>query len=119
MNLTFVDILVGLVLAVSTFYAAWRGFLHETLAIFAVVAAVFAALYFGPWLFPWMHQHIATEWLAGKSFLKPAFRTLPVHVAETMKGYLEAAGPGFRPPVDVVTERGLKARIRERVVADS
>ena len=64
MNLTFVDILVGLVLAVSTFYAAWRGFLHETLAIFAVVAAVFAALYFGPWLFPWMHQHIATEWLA-------------------------------------------------------
>jgi membrane protein required for colicin V production len=64
MNLTFVDILVGLVLAVSTFYAAWRGFLHETLAIFAVVAAIFAALYFGPWLFPWMHQHIATEWLA-------------------------------------------------------
>jgi membrane protein required for colicin V production len=64
MNLTFVDILVGLVLAVSTFYAAWRGFLHETLAIFAVVAAGFAALYFGPWLFPWMHQHIATKWLA-------------------------------------------------------
>jgi uncharacterized membrane protein required for colicin V production len=64
MNLTFVDILVGLVLAVSTFYAAWRGFLHETLAIFAVVAAGFAALYFGPWLYPWMHQHIATQWLA-------------------------------------------------------
>ena len=36
MNLTFVDILVGLVLVVSTFYAAWRGFLHETLAIFHV-----------------------------------------------------------------------------------
>lgn len=64
MNFTFVDILVGLVLAVSTFYAAWRGFLHETLAIFALVAAGFAALYFGPWLFPWMHQHIATHWLA-------------------------------------------------------
>lgn len=64
MNLTFVDILVGLVIAVSTFYAAWRGFLHETLAIFALVAAGFAALYFGPWLFPWMHQHIATVWLA-------------------------------------------------------
>ena len=64
MNLTFVDILVGLVLAVSTFYAAWRGFLHETLAIFALVAAGFAAVYFGPWLFPWMHQHITTGWLA-------------------------------------------------------
>ena len=64
MNLTLVDILVGLVLAVSTFYAAWRGFLHETLAIFAVVAAGFATLYFGPLLLPWMHQHIATLWLA-------------------------------------------------------
>jgi len=64
MNLTFVDILVGLVLAVSTFYAAMRGFLHETLAIFALVAAGFAALYFGPWLFPWMHQHFATRWVA-------------------------------------------------------
>ena len=64
MNLTFVDILVGLVIAVSTFYGAWRGFLHETLAIFALVAAGFAALYLGPLLFPWMHQHIATVWLA-------------------------------------------------------
>lgn len=64
MNFTLVDILVGLILAVSTFYAAWRGFLHETLAIFALVAAGFAALYFGPLLFAWMHQHIATVWLA-------------------------------------------------------
>lgn len=64
MSLTFVDILVGLVIAVSTFYAAWRGFLHETLAIFALVAAGFAALYFGPWLYPWMHQHFATRWVA-------------------------------------------------------
>jgi len=64
MNLTFVDILVGLVLAVSTFYAAWRGFLHETLAIFALVAAGFATLYLGPLLQPWMHQQIATNWLA-------------------------------------------------------
>ncbi|HKD48241.1 MAG TPA: CvpA family protein [Rhizomicrobium sp.] len=64
MNLTFVDILVGLVLAVSTFYAVWRGFLHETLSIFALVAAGFAALYLGPWLLPWIRQHITTLWLA-------------------------------------------------------
>ena len=64
MTFTFVDILVGLVLAVSTFYAVWRGFLHETLSIFALVAAGFAALYLGPWFLPWMHQHIATLWLA-------------------------------------------------------
>jgi uncharacterized membrane protein required for colicin V production len=81
MNLTFVDILVGLVLAVSTFYAAWRGFLHETLAIFAVVAAVFAALYFGPWLFPWMHQHIATEWLATTAAYAAVFLVVYIPLA--------------------------------------
>ena len=64
MTLTFVDILVALVLVISTLYAAWRGFLQETLSIFALVAAGFAALYFGPWLLPWMHRHIGAMWLA-------------------------------------------------------
>lgn len=64
MNLTFIDIVVGLVLVVSTVYAAWRGFLAETLAIIAWIAALFAALYLGPYLQPWMHQHIKTHWLS-------------------------------------------------------
>ena len=46
----FVDVVVVLVIIASTVYAAYRGFVSETLSIFAWVAAAFATLYFGPWL---------------------------------------------------------------------
>lgn len=62
--ITFVDVLVVLVLLVSAAYAAWRGFLSETLSIFAWAAAAFATLYFGPWLIPLMRGVIATPWMA-------------------------------------------------------
>ena len=66
MNLpfNFVDFLVVLIIAVSVGYATWRGFLSETLSIFAWVAAVFATLYFGPLLVPLAHNVIKTAWLA-------------------------------------------------------
>lgn len=66
MNLyfTFVDFLVVAVILVSTVYAAYRGFLNETLTIFAWAAAAFATLYFGPWLVPMARSMIATSWLA-------------------------------------------------------
>ena len=64
MNLTVIDIVVALVLLISTVYAAWRGFLAETLAIFAWVAAICGAVYLGPYIQPWMHHHITTRWLA-------------------------------------------------------
>ena len=44
--------LIVLVVLVSAGYAAWRGFVSETLSIFAWAAAAFATLYFGPWLAP-------------------------------------------------------------------
>ncbi len=43
-----VDVLVVLTLIVSTALAVWRGFVRETLSIFAWAAAAFATLYFGP-----------------------------------------------------------------------
>jgi membrane protein required for colicin V production len=43
-----VDVLVVLTLIVSTALAIWRGFVRETLSIFAWAAAAFATLYFGP-----------------------------------------------------------------------
>ena len=46
----FVDVVVVLVIIASTVYATYRGFVSETLSIFAWVAAAFATLYFGPWL---------------------------------------------------------------------
>ncbi len=63
-SVTFIDILVVLVLLISAAYAAWRGFLSETLSIFAWAAAAFSTLYFGPWLIPLMRGMISTPWLA-------------------------------------------------------
>src|SRR6201996_1679859 len=66
MNLSFnfVDLLIVLTILVSAGYAAWRGFLSETLSIFAWAAAAFATLYFGPWLVPLARGVISTAWLA-------------------------------------------------------
>jgi len=66
MNLyfTFVDFLVMAVVLVSAAYAAYRGFIDETLTIFAWAAAAFATLYFGPLLIPMAKSMIDTAWLA-------------------------------------------------------
>ena len=64
LSFTFVDFLVAAVIAASAFYAAWRGFLKETLTIFAWVAAGFATLYFGALAIPSARGLIAAPWLA-------------------------------------------------------
>jgi membrane protein required for colicin V production len=48
-SFTLVDVLVVLTVIVSTGFAIWRGFIRETLSIFAWAAAAFATLYFGPY----------------------------------------------------------------------
>ena len=58
---TFVDILVVLVLLISAAFAAWRGFMSETLSIFAWAAAAFAALYFAPAVVPLL-SGVVTGW---------------------------------------------------------
>lgn len=66
MNLpiTFLDVLVILTVLVSAGYAAWKGFLWETLTIFDWLAAAFGCLYFGPYLVPMAKGMIATPWIA-------------------------------------------------------
>lgn len=48
LHFNFIDLIVVLVVLVSAGYATWRGFVRETLSVFAWVAAAFATLYFGP-----------------------------------------------------------------------
>ena len=64
LSFTFVDFLVVAVIIVSAGYAAYRGFLNETLTIFSWLAAAFATLYFGPFLVPMARSMISTRWLA-------------------------------------------------------
>jgi membrane protein required for colicin V production len=64
MNLTAIDVLVILTVIASAGYAAWKGFLSETLTIFDWLAAAFGCLYFGPYLVPMMRGMVSTAWLA-------------------------------------------------------
>jgi membrane protein required for colicin V production len=61
LSFSFVDVLVVAVIVISAWYAAWRGFVQESLSIFAWAAAAFAALYFGPAVVP-LISGIVTGW---------------------------------------------------------
>jgi len=61
---SFVDFLIAAVIVISAGYAAWRGFLWETLSIFEWIAAAFACLYLGPYFIPLTSSLVATAWLA-------------------------------------------------------
>ena len=64
LSVTVIDCLIVLVIVVSAGYAAWRGFIWETLTIFAWAAAAFACLYFGPYIIPLTRSLVHAEWLA-------------------------------------------------------
>ncbi|MDE2110277.1 MAG: CvpA family protein [Alphaproteobacteria bacterium] len=59
----FLDVVVVAIIIVSTVYATYRGFVSETLSIFAWIAAAFATLYFGPSLAHLMRTMINPAWL--------------------------------------------------------
>ncbi len=63
LGLTIVDPLVIAVVLLSAVYATYRGFISETLSIFAWAAAAFATLFFGPKLAPYTRGWFASEML--------------------------------------------------------
>lgn len=63
LSVTVIDCLIVLVVLVSAGYAAWRGFIWETLTIFAWAAAAFACLYFGPYIIPLTRSLVHVDWL--------------------------------------------------------
>src|ERR1700710_3082411 len=64
LSVSFLDCLIVLIIIVSAGYACWRGFLWETLTIFAWVAAAFGCLYFGPYIVPLTRSLVNEAWLA-------------------------------------------------------
>src|SRR6201994_282088 len=64
LSFTFLDCLIVFIVLLSVIYAAWRGFIWETLTIFAWVSAAFACLYFGPYVIPLMRGMVGEAWLA-------------------------------------------------------
>ena len=64
LSVTFIDCLIVLVVVVSAGYAAWRGFIWETLTIFSWAAASIGCLYFGPYIIPLTRSLVGEGWLA-------------------------------------------------------
>src|SRR3954470_14781649 len=64
LSVNFVDCLIVLIVMVSAGYATWRGFIWETLTIFAWVAASFSCLYLGPYIIPLTRSLVSQPWLA-------------------------------------------------------
>jgi membrane protein required for colicin V production len=59
LHITWVDIAVAAILLASTIFAIYRGFVRETLSIFAWAAAAFATLYFGHFVVPLLKPHMS------------------------------------------------------------
>ena len=63
MSFTFIDLMVVGIVVVSTIFAVYRGFVAETLSIFAWAAAAFATLYFGPAVAPLTRGLFGAAWI--------------------------------------------------------
>jgi len=63
LHVTFIDFAVVAIVVISTIYAVYRGFVRETLSIFALIAAAFASLYFAPGLVPFLRNWTSSPWL--------------------------------------------------------
>jgi membrane protein required for colicin V production len=63
LHFSYIDLAVALIVLISMIYAIWRGFVAETLSVFAWAAAAFAALYFAPLIAPHAQKLISPAWI--------------------------------------------------------
>ena len=102
MNLpvTALDCLIILVIIVSAGYAAWRGFLWETLTIFAWIAAAFGCLYFGPYMIPLTRSLVSQAWLASAIAYAAVFLAVFIPFAFMSHRFSEAVRHSPIGPLD-------------------
>ncbi len=116
LSVTFIDFLIVLIIVVSAGYAAWRGFISETLTIFEWVAAALACLYIGPYLIPMMRSLFSQPWLA--SLLAYASVFLAVFIPLAFLSHRISQGVKNSPigPLGPGRRRGLRhlARVGDR-----
>src|SRR6185312_14471260 len=100
LSFTFLDALVVLIVLVSVGYATWRGFLWETLTIFAWVAAAFACLYFGPYVIPLMRSMVGEGWVASLLAYAAVFCAVFIPFAFISHRFVEAVKHSPIGPLD-------------------
>ena len=59
LHVTWADLVIVGIVVISAIFATYRGFVRETLTIFAWAAAAFATLYFGHYAIPLMKDHFS------------------------------------------------------------
>jgi membrane protein required for colicin V production len=81
----FLDVAIIAFVLISAIFATYRGFVAESLSIFAWAAAAFATLYFGPWTAMWMRDMVSPSWLGEIVGYAVVFIVvlLPVHFASS------------------------------------
>src|SRR5882724_9348085 len=100
LSVTFMDCLIVLIIVVSAGYAAWRGFIWETLTIFAWVTAAFACLYFGPYIIPLTRGLVDAAWLASILAYAAVFLTVFIPFAFMSHRFSESVKNSPIGPLD-------------------
>ena len=95
-----IDYVIVLLIALSAAYAAWRGFMSETLSIFAWAAAGLGALYFGPWLLPLVSSKVETIWLASLLSYAAVFLAIFVPLAFISRRFSDSVKRSPIGPLD-------------------
>ena len=85
-----VDILVVAIVAISTLFAVYRGFVRETLSVFAWAAAAFAVIYLGPMGAALLRPHFSTPFVG--AMIAYAVIFLAVLLPLTILGYRLSRG---------------------------
>ena len=100
LSFTFLDCLIVFIVLVSVIYAAWRGFLWETLTIFSWVSAAFACLYFGPFVIPLMRSMVGAPWLASLLAYASVFLAVFIPLAFVSHRFSETVKHSAIGPLD-------------------
>ncbi len=63
-NITALDIVILVIIGLSTILAFARGFAREVLSLASWIIAAYGALFISPLILPWVGEYVAPQWLA-------------------------------------------------------
>ena len=99
---SFFDLLVVLVVLGSAAYATYRGFVDETLSIFAWAAAAFASLYFGPWAAELFRGMFSSYWIGTLTGYAAIFVVVFIPLSFASHRFAQGVKSSLVGPVDRV-----------------
>ena len=99
-SITIVDLLIAIVVLVSAIYAAWRGLLRETLAVFSWAVAAYLTLRLFPSFRTLLREYISPDWLADFSVFVGIFMIVLVPLSYMSHRFTETVKRTEIGPVD-------------------